>query len=33
MGRREGRCKQLLDIVKEKTEYCKLKEEVLDRAV
>jgi hypothetical protein len=30
MGRRGGRCKQLLDDLKEKRGYCKLKEEALD---
>jgi hypothetical protein len=32
-GRRERRRKQLLDDLKEKRRYCKLKEEVLDRTV
>jgi hypothetical protein len=30
-GRRERRSKQLLGDLKEKKEYCKLKEEALDR--
>ena len=33
MGRLGRRCKQLLDEVKEKIEYCKLKEEALDRTM
>ena len=32
-GRRGRRRKQLLDDVKEKREYCKLREEALDRTV
>jgi hypothetical protein len=32
-GRRARRSKQLLDDLKEKTGYCKLKEEALDRTV
>jgi len=32
-GRRGRRCKQLLDGLKEKRGYCKLKEEALDRTV
>ena len=31
--RRGGRSKQLLNDLKEKTRYCKLKEEALDRAL
>ena len=30
-GRRRGRCKQLLDELKEMRGYCKLEEEALDR--
>jgi hypothetical protein len=33
IGRRGRRCKQLLDDIKEKRRYCKLKEEALDRIV
>jgi hypothetical protein len=33
MGRRGRRLKQLLDDLKEKTGYCKLKEEAVDRTV
>jgi len=33
MVRRGRRCKQLLDNVKEKRGYCKLKEEAIDRTV
>ena len=33
MGRRGIRCKQLLDSLKGKRGYCKLKEEALDRTV
>ena len=29
-GRREGRCKQILDDLQEKRGYCKLKKEALD---
>jgi len=32
-GRRERRCKQLLDGLKEKRGYCKLKEETLIRTI
>jgi hypothetical protein len=32
-GRRRGRCKQLLDDIKEKRRYWKLKEETLDRTL
>jgi hypothetical protein len=32
-GRRGRRCKQLLDDLKEKRRYCKLKEEALDRTL
>jgi hypothetical protein len=32
-GRRERRCKQLLDDLKEKRRYWKLKEEALDRTM
>jgi hypothetical protein len=32
-GRRGRRCKQLLDDLKEKRRYCKLKEEALDRVL
>jgi hypothetical protein len=31
-GRRERRCKQLLDDLKEKIGYCKLKEEALNHS-
>jgi len=31
-GRGERRCKQLVDDIKEKTGYCKLKEEALDHS-
>jgi hypothetical protein len=31
-GRRERRCKYLLDDLKEKSGYCKSKEEVLDHS-
>jgi len=31
-GRRERRCKQLVDDLKEKKGYCKLKEEPLDHS-
>jgi len=33
MGRRERRCKQLLDDLKEKRGYCKLRKEALDRTL
>jgi hypothetical protein len=33
MGRRGGRRKQLLDVLKEKGGYLKFKEETLDRAL
>jgi hypothetical protein len=33
MGRRGRRSKELLDELKEKRGYCKLKEEALDRTV
>jgi hypothetical protein len=33
MGRRGRRSKQLLDDLKEKRRYCKLKEEALDRTL
>jgi hypothetical protein len=33
MGRWGRRCKKLLDDLKEKIGYCKLKEEALDRTV
>jgi hypothetical protein len=32
-GRRERRCKQLLDDLKETRRYCKLKNEALDRRI
>jgi hypothetical protein len=32
-GRRGGKCKQLLDDLKETREYCKLKEEALDHTL
>jgi hypothetical protein len=32
-GRREIRCKQLLEDLKEKRGYCKFKEEALDRTL
>jgi hypothetical protein len=33
MGRRERRCRQLLNGLNEKRRHCKLKEEALDRTV
>jgi hypothetical protein len=32
-GRRGRRCKELLDDLKEKRRYCKLKEQALDRTM